>query len=69
MVVHHHQKASLVRTLLNATYVAFREDFYQQSFGTAMESPTTVTMADLVMQDIEQRALSSFLCFGRGTCM
>ena len=41
-------------------YVAFRGDFYQQSFGTAKGSPVSVTIADLVMEDIEQRALSSF---------
>ena len=41
-------------------YLAFRRQFYQQSFGTAMGSPVSVTVADLVMEDVEQRALSSY---------
>ena len=51
---------TLLRFCLNATFIAFRGDFFQQSFGTAMGSPVLVTVADLVMEDIEQRALSSF---------
>ena len=52
-----------VRFCLNDTYVTFRGDFYQKSFSTAKGSPVSVTTADLVMEDIEQRALSSLHMF------
>ena len=44
------------------TFLVYREDFYQQMFGTAlaMGSPVSVTVANLVMEDLEQRALSSY---------
>ena len=45
---------------LNATYFAFRGSFFQQTFGTAMGSPVSVTVANLVMESIEERALESF---------
>ena len=54
------QILTLLRFCLNATYLAYRGDFYQQTFGTAMGSPISVTVADLVMEDIEERALTSF---------
>ena len=45
---------------LNATFLTFRGSYYQQTFGTAMGSPVSVLVANLVMEDIEQRALSNF---------
>ena len=51
---------SLLSLCLNATFFRFREVFYQQIFGTPMGSPVSVVMANLVMEDIEDRALISF---------
>ena len=51
---------SLLELCLGATFLRFRGVFYQQRFGTAMGSPVSVTIANLVMEDIEDRALSTF---------
>ena len=51
---------SLLELCLNATYFAFRNIYYQQIHGTAMGSPVSVLAADLVMEDIESRALSTY---------
>ena len=45
---------------LDATYVCFRGKYYRQTFGTTMVSLVSVTIANLVMEEIEQTALSSF---------
>ncbi len=45
---------------LNATYLAYKDNYYQQTFGTAMGSPVSVTVANLVMEDVEERALQSY---------
>ena len=52
------QIVSLLQLCLNATFVTFRGKFYQQVYGTAMGSPVSVTVANLVMEEVEQRALS-----------
>ena len=54
------QVLSLLRLCLNATFLAYQGEYYQQIFGTAMGSPVSATIADLVMEDVEKRALSSF---------
>ena len=51
---------SLLSLCLNATYFSFRGTFYKQVFGTAMGSPVSVVVANLVMEHIEDKALSSF---------
>ena len=50
----------LLEFCLDATYSSFRGKYYQQIFGTAMGSPVSVTVANMVMEYVEQRALSSF---------
>ena len=51
---------TLLDFCLNATYFAFRKSFYQQVHGTAMGSTVSVVIADLVMEDVESRALSTY---------
>ena len=51
---------SLLNLCLDATYLMFDGQVYQQVHGTAMGSPVSVIVANLVMEDIEERALSSF---------
>ena len=50
---------SLLKFCLGATYLAYRGEVYQQVYGTAMGSPVSVTVANLVMEDVEQRALNT----------
>ena len=50
---------SLLKFCLVATYLAYRGEVYQQVYGTAMGSPVSVTVANLVMEDVEQRALNA----------
>ena len=49
----------LLEFCLSATFLAFRGNVYQQTFGTAMGSPVSVTIANLVMEDVEERALAA----------
>ena len=51
---------SLLKLCLIATYFAFRDSFYEQVHGTAMGSPVSVVVADLVMEDVQQRALRTY---------
>ena len=53
----------ILQLCLDATYmyVCFRgKYYYRQTFGTAMGSPVSVTVANIVMEEIEQLDLSSF---------
>ena len=49
----------LLSFCLNTTYFVYDGTYYQQVFGTAMGSPVSAVIANLVMEDIEQRALAS----------
>ena len=62
----------LLSFYLNSTYFVFEGCYYQQVFGTAMGSPVSAVIANLVMEDVEQRALASVpvsLSFGNVSSM
>ena len=52
--------AILLHICLDATYLAYKNGFYKQIFGTAMESPVSVTVANLVMVNVVARAFASY---------
>ena len=45
---------------LKATYSSFGKKIFKQIFGTAMSSPVSVVVANLVMEDVETRAIKIF---------
>ena len=51
---------SLLSLCLIATYCSFRGLTYQQIHSTAMGSPVSVVIANLVMENVEERALETF---------
>ncbi|KAM0728324.1 hypothetical protein ACS0PU_005106 [Formica fusca] len=48
-----------VRLILDSTFFTFNGVFYKQTFGTPMGSPLSPIIADIVLQDLESRALES----------
>ena len=46
---------------LDNTYLYFRGKFYCQIFGVAMGSSVSVIIANLVMENVEEEAMSTFL--------
>ena len=49
----------LLSFFLKTTYFMFEGNFYQQVFSTVMGSSVSAVFANLVMEDVEQRALAS----------
>ena len=45
---------------LEATYLAIEGKVYRQIQGTAMGSPVSVVVANLVTEDVKQQALSTY---------
>ncbi len=41
-------------------YLAYKGEFFKQTFGTAMGSPVSVTVANLVMESMEDQTLSTY---------
>ena len=50
---------SLLRLCLTSTTFCYNGTVYQQVFGTVMGSPVSVVVANIVMEHIENEALSS----------
>ena len=50
----------LLEFCLGASFMTFCGKIFQQVHGTAMGSPVSVVAANLVMEDVEQRALCTF---------
>ncbi|XP_018364720.1 PREDICTED: uncharacterized protein LOC108762281 [Trachymyrmex cornetzi] len=48
-----------VQLILDSTYFTFDKQIYKQTFGTPMGSPLSPIIADMVMQDLESRVLST----------
>ena len=47
----------LLKLCLASTYFHYNRNHYKQLHGTAMESPVSVVVAEIVMQNIEKRGL------------
>ena len=45
---------------LKATYFIYNNQYYKQIYGTAMGSPVSMIIANLVMEELEAKALSTF---------
>ena len=50
---------SLLEFVLASTYFVFRGDIYKQTFGAAMGSPVSPIVANLYMEHLEQKALTT----------
>ena len=48
-----------IKFVLNSTFFAFNNKFYKQVFGgfTSMDSPLSLIIADIVIQDLEEVAI------------
>ena len=50
----------LLNLCLTSTYFQYNGKHYKQLHGTAMGSPVSVVVAEIVMQNIEKRALATY---------
>eukprot|EP00745_Piridium_sociabile_P039856 TRINITY_DN7522_c0_g1_i16.p2 TRINITY_DN7522_c0_g1~~TRINITY_DN7522_c0_g1_i16.p2 ORF type:complete len:139 (-),score=21.82 TRINITY_DN7522_c0_g1_i16:574-990(-) len=50
----------LLACCLRTTYFTFEGNFYQQTEGAAMGSPVSPIVANLFMEDFEQKSLAAF---------
>lgn len=56
-----HEFINGVELCLSTTYFKFENDFYSQIFGTAMGSPISSTVANLVMEELENDILNKLV--------
>lgn len=56
---HHHRDDHTAQVFSKCHLSSFRGSFYRQIHSTAMGSPASVTVTNLVMEDVEQRALAT----------
>ncbi|XP_068736460.1 uncharacterized protein [Montipora capricornis] len=49
----------LLEFVLRNSYVTYEKEHYHQTFGCAMGSPVSATIANLVMEFVEERAIST----------
>ena len=49
----------LLEFVLKNSFFTYEQEHYQQTFGCAMESPMSATIANLVVEYIEERAIST----------
>ena len=50
----------LLKLCLESTFFQYNGRHYKQQHGTAMGSPVSVVVAEIVMQHIEKRALATY---------
>jgi len=50
-----------IKIILDSTFFSFNNKIYKQKFGTPMGSPLSPVIADIVMQDLEKRALYRYV--------
>ena len=50
----------LLEFCLSAAFLSCKGKYYKQTYGTAMGSPVSVIVANLVMEEIEERAISEY---------
>jgi len=51
--------ASTINFILSSTYFTFNNVIYKQTFSTSMGSPLSSIIADVVLQNLERKALDS----------
>jgi len=48
-----------IKFVLSSTYFTFNNIIYRQTFGTSMGCPLSPVIADIVLQDLEEKALNN----------
>ena len=51
----------LVQLMEDATYLCFLGHIFQRMFGTAVGSPVSVSVANSVIEDVEEQTLTIYL--------